>query len=114
MVEQGARIGVLVEIDIGQKRCGVQTPKAAVALARRIQKTAALAFMGLQAYQRGLQHKRSLLLRPRACHRAARAVRKYLAEFSRAGLQSARVTGRGRGARSLESASGVSTLKQRS
>src|SRR3546814_7686176 len=71
--------------------CGVQTPKAAVALARRIQKTAGLAFMGLQAYQGGLQHKRSLLLRQRACHRAARAVRKYLAEFSRAGIECARV-----------------------
>src|SRR3546814_9808445 len=84
-------MGVLVEIDIGQKRCGGQTPKAAVALARRIQKTAGLAFMGLQAYQGGLQHKRSLLLRQRACHRAARAVRKYLAEFSRAGIECARV-----------------------
>jgi len=32
--EEGGTVGVLVELDTGAKRCGVQSPQAAVALAR--------------------------------------------------------------------------------
>lgn len=105
----GVRLGVLVEIDVGQKRCGVQTPADAVALARRVVSAPGLEFMGLQAYHGSLQHKRSLMLRQRACHRAARRVRKFLAAFARAGIECRRVTGGGTGSAEFDVACGVYT-----
>ena len=58
MADAGARIGVLVDVDIGQKRCGVQTPDAAVSLARQAQQLPGVEFVGIQAYHGGVQHKR--------------------------------------------------------
>ncbi|TAM86412.1 MAG: DSD1 family PLP-dependent enzyme [Candidimonas sp.] len=105
----GGQIGVLVEIDIGQRRCGVQTPADAVALARRVQSMPGLEFVGLQAYQGGLQHKRSLALRERACIQAAGRVRKTLAAFAQAGITCARVTGGGTGSAEFDVAHGAYT-----
>lgn len=44
------RLRVLVECDTGAKRCGVQTPEEAVALAERIVREPGLSFMGLMTY----------------------------------------------------------------
>jgi D-serine deaminase-like pyridoxal phosphate-dependent protein len=112
MQAHGARLGVLVEIDVGQKRCGVQTPNDAVALARRIQSASGLTFEGLQAYHGGLQHKRSMILRQRACHRTVRRIRKALAAFARAGIECRRVTGGGTGSAEFDVACGVYTELQ--
>ena len=47
----GVRIGVLVDVDLGMKRTGVQTIEAAVDLARKVAATAALRFDGLMGYE---------------------------------------------------------------
>jgi D-serine deaminase-like pyridoxal phosphate-dependent protein len=46
----GSRIGVLVEIDTGFHRCGVETPQQATALAREAQRYPGLDFLGLMFY----------------------------------------------------------------
>ncbi len=46
-----ATVGVLVEIDIGMGRCGVQPGRPALDLAREILKRPGLDFRGLQAYE---------------------------------------------------------------
>lgn len=57
--EAGARIDVLIELDVGQGRCGVTTEAAALALAERIAQAApALRLRGLQAYHGRAQHVR--------------------------------------------------------
>lgn len=43
-------LAVLVECDTGGGRCGVQSPEAALALARRIDRSPGLAFRGLMTY----------------------------------------------------------------
>ena len=59
MREAGARIDVLIELDVGQGRCGVTTAAAALALAARIAQAApALRLRGLQAYHGRAQHVR--------------------------------------------------------
>ena len=78
MLEHKASIGVLVEIDVGQQRCGVQSPDEAVALAHRIHELPNLNFCGIQAYHGGLQHKRSLEQRQKACEKAVRLIRRFL------------------------------------
>lgn len=49
-------IRVLVEVDVGMGRCGVQSSEAAVALARKVTAAPALVFAGLQAYEGHLQN----------------------------------------------------------
>lgn len=49
-------VHVLVELDVGMKRCGVQTKEDAYALAGRINASEGLVFEGLQAYEGHLSH----------------------------------------------------------
>ena len=53
----GARttLDVLVEVDVGQNRCGVRSPEAAADLADGIMRHRSLRFAGLQGYQGKLQ-----------------------------------------------------------
>jgi D-serine deaminase-like pyridoxal phosphate-dependent protein len=51
----GSTIGVLVEVDIGMRRCGVAPGEPALELARIIQQTPGLQFLGLQGYDGHLQ-----------------------------------------------------------
>jgi len=51
----GVRIAVVVEIDVGQGRCGVPPGEAALALARQIHEADWLIFRGLQGYQGKIQ-----------------------------------------------------------
>lgn len=47
----GARIGVLVEVDVGMGRCGAAPGQPALELARRVTASAGLRFEGLQGYE---------------------------------------------------------------
>jgi D-serine deaminase-like pyridoxal phosphate-dependent protein len=49
--EAGVTIGVLVDVDLGMKRCGVDSPGAAVALAKQVAETPGLRFDGLMGYE---------------------------------------------------------------
>ncbi len=51
----GATLGVLVEVDVGMSRCGVEPGEPALALARRIRAEDSLRFDGLQGYDGHLQ-----------------------------------------------------------
>jgi D-serine deaminase-like pyridoxal phosphate-dependent protein len=49
--EAGVAIGVLVDVDLGLKRCGVAGPEAAAALAARVADAPGLRFDGLMGYE---------------------------------------------------------------
>jgi D-serine deaminase-like pyridoxal phosphate-dependent protein len=49
--EAGVEIGILVDVDLGMKRCGVASPVAAAALASRVADTPGLRFDGLMGYE---------------------------------------------------------------
>jgi len=51
----GVTLGVLVEVDVGQHRCGVEPGEPALALARRVHASPGLRFVGLQGYDGHLQ-----------------------------------------------------------
>ena len=59
MSQAGVEIDVLVEVDVGQGRCGVTGPEAVLALARQARDLPGLNFAGLQAYHGAAQHRRS-------------------------------------------------------
>src|SRR5208282_1055051 len=54
----GVVLDVLVEINVGANRCGVEPGEPALALAERVAGTSGLRFRGLQAYHGSAQHLR--------------------------------------------------------
>ncbi|MEO5698305.1 MAG: DSD1 family PLP-dependent enzyme [Burkholderiaceae bacterium] len=101
----GTRAEVLVEIDVGQGRCGVAAT-AAGALAHQVV-SHGLSFAGLQAYHGGAQHLRSAAAREAATRHVVALVRAAQASITSAGMQCPRVTGAGTGSFVFETASGV-------
>ncbi len=103
-----ARLGVLVEIDVGGRRCGTAPGSPAVALAKAIAaEPDALRFRGLQAYHGSAQHLRSQAERQDAIAQAAAAVRETLGELASAGLDAEIVGGAGTGTYAIEAATGL-------
>ncbi|HZP79790.1 MAG TPA: DSD1 family PLP-dependent enzyme [Pseudolabrys sp.] len=103
----GAQIEVLVEIDVGGRRCGVAPGAAAVDLARRVAASPALSFGGLQAYHGSAQHLRTPAERRAAIAAAQAATAETMRHLSAAGFSCRTVGGAGTGTFSLEGASGV-------
>ena len=54
--EAGRRVGVLVEVDAGMRRVGVQTPDDAVALAREAAETDGVEYRGMMYYPGHVRH----------------------------------------------------------
>jgi D-serine deaminase-like pyridoxal phosphate-dependent protein len=105
-------IDVLVEIDVGQRRCGVAPGEAAVALARHVQAAPSLRFRGLQAYHGRAQHLRTHAERREAIASAVAAVKTTHLALKSAGIDCPTVSGAGTGTFDLEAASGVYTELQ--
>ena len=110
--DAGIRMTVLVEIDVGAGRCGVQPGPDAVALATRIAASRHLSFGGLQAYHGGAQHKRTPSERRVAIAGAADAARRTVEQLRQRGLDCAIVGGAGTGTFELEAQSGIYTEMQ--
>lgn len=108
----GVRMSVLVEIDVGSRRCGVPAGEEAVGLARRIASSRHLAFSGLQAYHGAAQHLRSAVERREAIGKAIAACERTVEGLSRARIPCGIVSGAGTGTFELEAASGVYTELQ--
>jgi 3-hydroxy-D-aspartate aldolase len=108
----GARLAVLVEIDVGAGRCGVAAGPDAVALARQIAASPHLEFRGLQAYQGSAQHMRTPGERERAVGVAADNARRTVEQLRQQGLDCPVVGGAGTGTFALEAASGIYTELQ--
>ena len=103
----GAKIDVLVEVNVGANRCGVEPGQPCVDLAQRIAATRQLRFAGLHAYQGAAQHARTPAERKAAIARAVKYVRDTVEALHTKGLKPEIITGAGTGTYLLEAASGV-------
>lgn len=103
----GARLDVLVEINVGASRCGVDPGEPAVALAQSIAREKHLRFTGLQAYQGRAQHFRTIEERRAAIDEAISRSAATVKALKAAGLSCDIVGGAGTGTFELEAASGV-------
>jgi 3-hydroxy-D-aspartate aldolase len=103
----GAKLDVLVEVNVGGNRCGVEPGQPAVALAQHIGAAKHLRFAGLHAYQGAAQHARTPSERKAAIARAVQHVRDTIAALQAQGLKPEIITGAGTGTYLLEAASGV-------
>ena len=108
----GVRLPVLVEVNVGANRCGVEPGEPAAALARQIVASPGLRFAGLQAYHGSAQHVREYARRQEAIEGVVEKVRRTLDVLGRAGLACDVVTGAGTGTYRFEAASGVYTELQ--
>ena len=102
-----ATINVLVEIDVGQKRCGIAPGEAAAQLANHVASMSGLNFAGLQAYHGGAQHMRTLAERAAAINGVAAAVALTRTALAKRGLKADIVGGAGSGTFELDAATGA-------
>jgi D-serine deaminase-like pyridoxal phosphate-dependent protein len=105
--EFGVRLDVLVEVNVGANRCGVEAGEPALSLARHIADCPNLRFAGLQAYQGAAQHVRKVEERRAAIDAAVAKITQTTALLAKAGIPCEKVTGAGTGTYQFEAASGV-------
>ena len=103
----GVRLDVLVEVDVGASRCGVEPGEPALRLARAVNASANLRFAGLHAYHGSAQHLRSVDERRAAIVQAVEKARRTRDLIEDEGLDCEVVTGAGTGTFLFEQASGV-------
>lgn len=112
MVAAQAQVEVLVEVNVGQGRCGVSDAALVLALAQQAQTLPGVSFGGLQAYHGSVQHVRSHGERAAEAARAAQAAADYANHLRAAGIACDRITGAGTGSAEFDAASGVYTELQ--
>ena len=108
----GVRLPVLVEINVGADRCGLEPGEPCVTLAVQIARSPSLRFAGLQAYHGAAQHIRDHAKRKEAIELAAEKVRRTVDGLKRAGLSCEMISGAGTGSYHFEAASGLWTELQ--
>jgi D-serine deaminase-like pyridoxal phosphate-dependent protein len=97
LTARGATVGVLVEVDIGMARCGVEPGAPAVALARQVANTPGLRFLGLQGYDGHLQMLPDAVERRRQCLEGLEKLIATRRQIEAAGIPVQVVTGAGTG-----------------
>lgn len=112
MVHAGAEIDVLVEVDVGQGRCGVSDDALVLALAQQARDLPGVNFVGLQAYHGSVQHARTRDERALVCRQAARIAASYAQLLRESGIACDVITGGGTGSAEFDAASGVYTELQ--
>lgn len=103
----GATIDVLVEVDVGGARCGVQPGAPAARLAEAVARARGLSFKGIQAYYGGAQHFRTPDARRLAIEKATAAAEQSIKAIETAGLACDTVGGAGTGTFANEASTGI-------
>ncbi|MDE1569835.1 DSD1 family PLP-dependent enzyme [Aquabacter sediminis] len=106
-VAAGVTIDILIEIDAGDARMGLQSSDALLPLAEAIHGAAGLRLRGIQAYNGPMQHVRGAAERARAAHEAGERAAEARARIRAAGLPCPLVTGGGTGSFEADLASGL-------
>jgi D-serine deaminase-like pyridoxal phosphate-dependent protein len=96
-VERGVSLGVLVEVDIGMGRCGVEPGEPALILVRRVCDSRGLRFVGLQGYDGHLQLLPDPVERRGRCLEALEKLIATRRLLEQAGISVGVVTGAGTG-----------------
>ena len=102
-----ATVRVLVELNVGANRCGVEAPADVVRLAKEIAGCTSLRFAGIQAYHGAAQHLRTYEERQTAIKTASAKVAQAIELLRREGIPCEVVAGAGTGTFEFEIASGV-------
>ncbi len=93
----GVRIDVLVDVDVGQERCGTRPGEAAAELGKYADGLPGLSLRGFQAYEGRAQHVEGFENRRRVYGEAIGRIRETIEAFERAGLPAEVRSGGGTG-----------------
>jgi D-serine deaminase-like pyridoxal phosphate-dependent protein len=93
----GSTIHVLVEVDVGMGRCGINTPEEALVLARLIADSKVLVFEGIQAYEGHIIHNRDVEVRRRGVREMIEKVGGIKRHLEKNGLPVKEISGGGTG-----------------
>lgn len=93
----GSTIYVLVEIDVGMRRCGVNTPEEVLTLASKIMDSKGLVFEGFQAYEGHLQYKPDIEDRRQGVREMEEKVGKIKTVLEQNGIPVNEISGAGTG-----------------
>jgi D-serine deaminase-like pyridoxal phosphate-dependent protein len=100
----GVGVAVVIEVDVGQRRCGVQPGEAAVALAKAVMSEPWLGFRGLQGYHGSIQMTASFAERKAAAQAALAKLTETAEAVRRAGIRVDVLTGGGSGTSAIDAA----------
>lgn len=92
-----APVGIVVDVDVGQKRTGVCDVSDTVALAALVAKDKRLKFSGLQAYAGHVQHIPAFAERAREAALVSKLVEEHISGLRQAGFEVPIVSGGGTG-----------------
>lgn len=106
------RVALMIEVNVGQGRCGVAPGSPALRLAQALSAEPYLELAGIQAYHGGAQHIRDLRQRAAAARAAIAQAAVARDALVAAGIPCPIVTGAGTGTFPYEGASGVYTEVQ--
>lgn len=97
MSKSGLTLELLIEVDSGQKRCGVEPGQPTLDLARRIAETKGLKFSGIQCYSGHVQHVHGYAERKNAARKTVTPALETVALLQREGFNCDIVSGGGTG-----------------
>lgn len=97
----GARLRVLVEVNVGNNRCGVEPGEAAVVLARRVAEAPGLVFAGLMGYEGFCQRIENPSEREAATRKAMESLLETKRRVEASGLRVEIVSGGGTGTHAI-------------
>ncbi|EDO33551.1 predicted protein [Nematostella vectensis] len=106
----GATIDVIIEVNVGQERCGVEPGEQVVQLAKHILALPNLNFKGIQTYQGWNQHVRKFGDRKTAVAKVSEMAKATVEALSSNNIPCEVVTGGGTGTYTFEAASGDGNL----
>lgn len=109
LVRSGCKIGVLVDVNIGQDRCGTKPGEPAAELGAALSTLKGLQLRGIQAYHGKIQHIEGYEARCAAARAASDGLRTTLECFRRAGLSTDIVSGAGTGTYAADGETGLYT-----
>jgi 3-hydroxy-D-aspartate aldolase len=98
----GVEVDLLVEVDVGQNRCGVRSPDAALQLTRVIEASTGTRFLGLQGYQGRSQLVPDFRERQAQAMASADRLRAVVDRLSEAGIVPEILTGGGTGTSAID------------
>lgn len=109
LMRSGRTAGVLVDVNIGQDRCGTAPGEPAAALGAAVSKLRGLQLRGIQAYHGKLQHIVGYEARSVATRAASERLRATVESFRRKGLSTEIVSGGGTGTYAVDGGVGLYT-----
>ena len=96
------RLGVLIDVDLNMGRTGVRGADNIVALARKVNDTPQLDYLGIQHYAGHLMHIAGFTTRREKSHRAWGRIQEIIDALNQAGLAPGIVTGGGTGTYNID------------